>query len=117
MKKIFLIPLGLTFLFNFSGCNSEHKYYYIQDNEEAVIIEAESDSLAYMEAFKKFRVAVESHEVLNSAIDNNVLSEPPINFSLLNSDKVDITYSTFFSTKASFEQQTTKDVKETLGHH
>lgn len=96
----------------FANCSFNEKYYYIEDNDEPVVIEAASDSSAYMDAFKKFRLAVEAHEAVRKATGGS-LTEAPSQFTLLNHDKKDITYTTFFTTKERFEEETTKSIKKT----
>ncbi|MBU6158881.1 MAG: hypothetical protein KGP35_07620 [Bacteroidetes bacterium] len=93
----FILFIGIIY----TSCQMKKKYYYREGSKEE-IIEAYSDSAAYLEAFKKFQISKKVHDDMKKAYGNTYLSAP-INFELLNEKHEDITYKIYFAKKDSLE--------------
>jgi hypothetical protein len=102
MAKQTLLIISLTFvLFFLVSCKIKKKYYYREGGKEAVI-EAFSDSIAYLEAYKKFVISKKVYNDMKKTYGKTYLSEPII-FELLNENREEITYKIFFAKKDSLE--------------
>ena len=66
----------------FFSCDFNKKYYYVEDSKEEKLIEASSDSAAYMEAYTNFQISKKVYRDMNQSMGTVTLSEP-ISFSLL----------------------------------
>ena len=99
------IPLFL-FAFTFlMGCNVKKKYTYKEDLKDTKIIEAYSDSAAYIEAYESFLISKKVYNEMKEQygkIGTIGLSEP-INYSLYNEKGEDIKYSIKISKKDSLD--------------
>ena len=89
-----------------TSCNLKNKYYYKQDNKPEKLIEASSDSAAYMEAFKNFVIAKKVYNDMKKTLGSSYL-DIPISFELLNDKHEDITYKITFADKDSLEKELT----------
>ncbi|MRG48377.1 hypothetical protein GFS24_24895 [Chitinophaga sp. SYP-B3965] len=101
MKLISLVVLSILL----HSCKISKKYYYTQDDKEEEIIEAATDSAAYLEAHKKFEIAKKVYNDMNETY-GRLHSERPIKFKLLNEKREDITYLIHFEKKDSLEKNT-----------
>jgi hypothetical protein len=109
MKKYFLLFLNLSILL--FGCNIKKNYYYVEDSKEEKLIEASSDSSAYMEAYTKFQISKKVYRDMNQSMGTVTLSEP-ISFSLLDENRKDITFLISFSNKDSLEKFTENRIND-----
>ena len=95
----------------FFSCGLNKKYYYVEDSKEEKLIEASSDSAAYMEAYTKFQISKKVYRDMNQSIGTLSLSEPK-SFSLLDENRKDITYLISFSNKDSLEKFTDNRIND-----
>jgi len=79
------------------------KYYYHEDGKEDKLIEASSDSAAYLEAYKDFEISKKSTKNVNETFGGTSL-EVPTSFELLNEKHEEITYRINFAKKDSLEK-------------
>ncbi|OLY93512.1 hypothetical protein [Cnuella takakiae] len=84
------------------------KYYYSEGSKEE-IIEAYSDSAAYLEAYKKFEISKKVHNDMKKAYGDTYLSAP-ITFELLNEKREDITYKVSLTKQDSLESNIAKSI-------
>ena len=104
-NKLLIIVLFFTLI----SCNKkEYKYIEIADEEglmggterkeqEPKVIEAETDSIAYLEAFQKFCIAQKVSNDMKTSMGAS--ANTPIEFKLLNEKDEDITNLVFFKDK------------------
>jgi len=85
------------------------KYYYKENGKEEKLIEAYSDSAAYMEAFKNFEISKKVYNDMKKSL-GTIYLERPISFELLNEKYEDITYKVFFADKDSLEKACAKGI-------
>lgn len=113
MKKITLF-LFLSFMISCNLNNKNYKYIAIVEEEglmggterkeqEAKIIEAENDSLAYLEAYKDFCIALKVSGDMKSSYGSSL--NTPIEFRLLNEKDEDITNLVAFKDKELKEKE------------
>lgn len=95
------------------SCNFNKKYYYKEGTKPERLIEASSDSAAYMEAFKNFEIAKKVFNDMKKSLGNTYLDRP-ISFELLNDKHEDITYKITFSNKDSLEKALANSINEML---
>ena len=108
MKSISVLFFISIFFFS---CGLNKKYYYVEDSKEEKLIEASSDSAAYMEAYTKFQISKKVYRDMNQSIGTVSLSEPK-SFSLLDENRKDITYLISFSNKDSLEKFTDNRIND-----
>jgi hypothetical protein len=106
ITKIFFILLVAT---NFTSCEIKKKYYYREGIKEEVI-EAQSDSAAYLEAFKRFLISKKVYDDMKKAYGNTYLTTP-ISFQVLNEKHEDITHKLSFINKDSLEINLKKTIE------
>lgn len=118
--KIRIVSICMASLILF-GCNFEREYKYIQidenkgsfsrkkfiENDKEIIV-AKSDSIAYLDAFKKFTISVKVNQDLFEAVGK--IHTAPYKFKLLDPNGKDITNSVSFRGKDSLE----KDIIESV---
>lgn len=107
MKRISLFFL-LSMIFLIS-CGGKKKYKYKEDLSEEKIIEAYSDSAAYIQAYEIFIISKKSYTEIKNQFGGNGLTEP-ISFSLYNDKGEDIRYSISFSNKDSLDKAIEKRI-------
>ena len=113
MKKHILALLAIVFL---TSCSNKKTYSYIEVDEEvsllggtetkekeAISIEAENDSIAYLEAYEKFCIALKVNKDMKESLGG--LSSIPVQFKLLNDKNIDIANSVSFLDKAKSEKE------------
>lgn len=129
MKKITL--LLFVFIVTLTSCiEKQYKYIEVQNEvgvlgttsrteKDAVIINAASDSAAYLEAYQKFCISKKVSKDMEESIGRTFTT--PIEFKLLNDKGEDITYSVTFATKDKEEKKidgivnsSTNSIKESL---
>ncbi|TAF83277.1 MAG: hypothetical protein EAZ51_00985 [Sphingobacteriales bacterium] len=101
----FILTLALV------SCQKKKKYYYHEGSKEEKVIEAYSDSAAYLEAYEKFEISKTVYKNMKKTYGNTYLIEPA-SFELLNDKYEDITYKVNFSNKDSLEKSITKSINE-----
>lgn len=79
----------------FFSCGMKKKYYYVEDSKEEKIIEADSDSAAYLEAYTSFVISKKVYEEMKGEYGATGLSEPTI-FSIFDENHKEI-YPSFIS--------------------
>jgi hypothetical protein len=111
--RSFFIDLNLILLFCIinSSCNTKKKYYYIEDGNDKTLIEAYSDSAAYMKAFENFEISKKVYNDMKESL-KSISIEEPVSFELLNEKKIDIRYTTTFVGKDSFENACAKNISQ-----
>lgn len=87
----FLFSISILFI----SCDMKKKYYYVEDSKEEKLIEAASDSAAYVEAYTNFVISKKVYEEMKGEYGTIGLSEPTI-FSLFDENHKEI-YPSFFS--------------------
>jgi hypothetical protein len=87
------------------------KYYYREGTKEEKLIEAYSDSAAYLEAYKNFEISKKVYNDMKKAYGDNNLSAP-ISFELLNDKHQDITYKVSFANQDSLENSIAKMIND-----
>ncbi len=106
---------SIFFIFSISillfSCGMNKKYYYVEDSKEEKLIEAPSDSAAYLEAYTKFQISKKVFRDMKKSMGTISLSEP-ISFSLLDESRKDITFSISFSNKDSLEKMSENRINE-----
>ena len=113
MKKITFF-LFLLFMISCNLKNKNYKYIEIVEEEglmggterkekEAKIIEAENDSIAYLEAYKDFCIALKVSSDMKSSVGNS--ANTPIEFKLLNEKDEDISNLVVFKDKELKEKE------------
>lgn len=106
MRKYLIIQFCL-FALSFISCNKSYKYVETVEEtdlfghntiktDDAVIISAPSDSMAYLEAFKKFTISKKVYMDMVEAGSGSYLDRP-ISFKLYDSNGKNITNIIFFS--------------------
>ncbi len=53
LRILFFLIVTLVLI----SCQTKKKYYYVEDNKDEKLIEAYSDSVAYLEAYKDFVIS------------------------------------------------------------
>lgn len=103
-RKIFSsTSLFFILVFLLTSCVMKKKYYYKEDTKQEKLIEASSDSAAYMEAFKNFEISKKVDNDMKKSLGDSYL-ERPTSFELLNDKHEDITYKISFANKDSLEK-------------
>jgi hypothetical protein len=117
MNKFFIAVTIIAFL---NSCNVDKKYKYIEtvqdvgvlssgtEQKDAEIINASSDSAAYMQAYQKFCIAKKVNKDILQTL--GATSSTPLSFQLLDDKGNDITYKIFFTNKDSLEKATENEV-------
>ncbi len=111
MKSISVLFSFLSISILFFSCDFNKKYYYVEDSKEEKLIEASSDSAAYMEAYTNFQISKKVYRDMNQSMGTVTLSEP-ISFSLLDENRKDITFLISFSNKDSIEKSIENRINE-----
>ena len=113
MSRKLLNPIYLFFIsaIVLTSCNFNKKYYYKEGTKPERLIEASSDSAAYMEAFQDFEIAKKVYNDMKKSIGNSSLDRP-ISFELLNDKHEDITYKISFANKDSLEKALANRINE-----
>lgn len=118
MKKITF--LFLVFFITLTSClDKQYKYIEVQNEvgvfgttsrveKDAVIIKAESDSAAYLDAYERFCISKKVSKDMEESIGRTFTT--PIEFKLFNDKGEDITYSVVFVTKGSDEKKIEESV-------
>ncbi|MEY2829380.1 MAG: hypothetical protein RIQ33_1238 [Bacteroidota bacterium] len=101
--------LFFAFVFILSSCNFNKKYYYKENSKAEKLIEASSDSAAYLEAFKNFEISKKVFNDIKKSLGSSGL-EAPISFELLNEGHENITYKISFANKDSLEKAIVKRI-------
>lgn len=105
---LFTVSLATLFL---TSCQMKKKYYYREGSKEEKLIEAYSDSAAYLEAYKNFEISKKVYNDMKKSMGGTYLTEP-ISFELLNDKHEDITYKVMFVNKDSLENSIVKSINE-----
>lgn len=110
MKTYFKV--GITFIFStiLFSCSTKKQYYY-QAGDKEEIIEAYSDSQAYLAAFNKFEIAKKVHSDMIITYGHSY-RDLPANFTLYNNKHEDITYTVVFQNRDSLENKIVTDIRE-----
>jgi hypothetical protein len=87
------------------------KYYYREGSKEEKLLEAYSDSAAYLEAYQNFEISKKVYNDMKKSVGGSYLSEP-ISFQLLNDKHEDITYKILFANKDSLEKDIIKSIND-----
>ena len=58
------------------SCGMDKKYYYVEDSKEEKLIEASSDSAAYIEAYTTFQISKNVHQQMKAEYSTFTRSEP-----------------------------------------
>ena len=106
-QTLLLLILSIATLL-MTSCQTKNKYYYREGSKEEVI-EAYSDSAAYLEAFKIFQISKKVYNDMKTAYGDNYLSAPN-SFKLLNDKREDITYKVSFTNQDSLENSIAKTI-------
>jgi len=93
------------------SCKNTKKYYYQEGNKEEKIIEATSDSAAYLEAVKYFEISKKVFSDMEKSY-GNIYIDKPISFRLFNNKREDITYQVHFLNKDSLEDETANNINK-----
>lgn len=110
--KIFnFFKLLFALIFALASCNLKKKYYYKEDNKAEKLMEASSDSAAYMEAFKNFEISKKVYNDMKQSLGSTYLDRP-ISFELLNDKHEDITYKITFTNKDSLEKTLANSIND-----
>lgn len=98
---------GIVSIILFS-CNLKKSYYY-NDGDKEEVVEASSDSEAYLTAFRKFQISKKVNDDMTKTMGQSyrVLST---NFILYNNKHEDITYKVTFENRDSLESEIVKDI-------
>lgn len=83
------VAISIILITIFIGCDIKKKYYYQEDLKEEVLIEATTDSSAYIEAYTKFQISKTVHEQMKAEYGSFGTSEP-ISFSLFDANHKEI---------------------------
>src|SRR5690348_17172939 len=110
-KRTSLISICFMMTLIFIGYKTKRKYYYVEDNKNEELIEAYSDSAAYLEAYKDFVISKKVYNDMQTTVGNTYLSAP-VSFQLLNDKHEDITYKIFFTNKDSLESSIEKRINK-----
>jgi hypothetical protein len=110
-KKTSLISICFIMTLILIGCQTKRKYYYVEDNKDEKLIEAYSDSEAYLEAYKDFVISKKVYNDMQTTLGNTDLSAP-ISFRLLSDKHEDITYKIFFTNRDSLENGIEKSINK-----
>lgn len=105
----------LLFLFSLvtlvlTSCQTKKKYYYREGSKEE-LIEAYSDSAAYLEAYQKFEISKKVHNDMKKTYGDTYLSAP-VSFELLNDKHEDITYKVSLANQDSLENNIAKSIND-----
>jgi len=101
----------LSFMIILVSCQQTKKYYYVEGTKEERVIKASSDSAAYMEAVQYFEISKKVYNDMEKSLGHSYLDRP-LGFRLLNSKREDITYSVYFASKDSLEEESAKRINE-----
>src|SRR6185312_1965917 len=110
-RQFFNFISGLLLLTICTSSCMTKKYYYVQDGKDEKVIEADSDSAAYLKAFEYFQISKKVYNDMKKSYSNASLPEP-ISFDLLNGKRENITYKISFANKDSLEQAYSDDIKK-----
>jgi hypothetical protein len=110
-KQTFLLSTFIIAIIVLTSCESNKKYYYREGSKAEKLIEAPSDSAAYLEAFKNFVISKKVYNDMKKSFGSSYLSEP-LSFDLLNDKHEEITYKVFFASKDSFENGISKMIND-----
>ncbi len=87
MRYTFFFIFSISILF--FSCGMNKKYYYVEDSKEEKLIEAASDSAAYVEAYTNFQISKKVYEEMKGEYGTIGLSEPTF-FSLFDENHKEI---------------------------
>lgn len=112
MNQRIQLVVALLFLITILiSCGHKKKYYYREGSKEEVLIEANSDSEAYLKAYEKFEISKKvQNDMKTSLPDVNMPS--PVFFELLDEKKQNITYKVMFKNKEQMEYEIQESVNE-----
>jgi hypothetical protein len=108
-KRNLLLSILTVATLVLTNCQAKNKYYYREGSKDEKLIEAYSDSAAYLEAFKNFEISKKVYSDMKKAYGDNYLSAP-ISFQLQNDKHEDITYKVSFANKDSLENSIAKTI-------
>ncbi|HUC79780.1 MAG TPA: hypothetical protein VMR70_02655 [Flavisolibacter sp.] len=109
-KQTLLLFAVLLATLHLISCQTKKKYYYREGSKEEVI-EAYTDSAAYLEAYQKFEISKKVHNDMKKTYGDTYLSAP-VSFELLNDKREDITYKVSFANQDSLENNVTKSIND-----
>ena len=108
MIKIFTLNLFFFFLsLLFYSCRMDKKYYYVRDSKAEELIEAGSDSAAYIKAFTNFQISKNVHIQMKAEYELYDTLDP-VSFTLYDANHIEIFPS--FNKKDSIEKAIIKDL-------
>lgn len=110
-KQTLLLSIFIIVTIALTSCQTKKKYYYREGSKEEKVIEAYSDSAAYLEAYKNFEISKKVYNDMKKSFGSSSLSAP-ISFDLLNDKHEEITYKVFFANKDSLESNISKTINE-----
>ncbi len=110
-KQSLLLTILIMVTVVLTSCQMKKKYYYREGSKEEKLIEAYSDSAAYLEAYKNFQISKKVYNEMKKSFGGSSLSEP-ISFDLLNDKHEEITYKVFFADKDSLENNISKMIND-----
>lgn len=103
MKYPFLFIISILLF----SCGMNKKYYYVEDSKEEKLIQASSDSAAYVEAYTNFQISKNVHMQMKAeyAIFDR---KEPVSFILFDANHIEIFPS--FNKKDSIEESIEKEI-------
>lgn len=110
-KQTLLLITSIMVTVALTSCQMKKKYYYREGSKDEKLIEAYSDSAAYLEAYKNFEISKKVYKEMKESLGSSSLSEP-ISFDLLNDKHEEITYKVFFADKDSLENNIAKMIND-----
>lgn len=110
-KQTILFSIFIIVSIVLTSCQTKKKYYYREDSKKEKVIEAFSDSAAYLEAYKNFEISKKVYNDMKKSFGNSSLSAPT-SFDLLNNKHEEITYTVSFANKDSLEKSISKMIND-----
>lgn len=111
IQQTLLLSVFIITTIALTSCQTKKKYYYREGSKEEKVIEAYSDSAAYLEAYKNFEISKKVYNDMKKSFGNSSLSAP-VSFDLLNDKHEEITFKVFFANKDSLESNISKMINE-----
>jgi hypothetical protein len=105
MKKVVFFAIFCSIVL--FSCGMKKKYYYVEDTKDEKLIEASSDSAAYVEAYTTFQISKTIHKQMKAEYSSFSRSEP-IDFTLFDENHKQI-FPSFYQ-KDSIEKAIEKEI-------
>lgn len=87
MKQLLFLLISFSIII--CGCSVKKKYYYAEDSKEEKLIEAYSDSAAYVESYTNFQISKSVYKQMKAEYGTMGLTEP-ISFTLYDENHKEI---------------------------